>query len=270
MFKKTRAVVIAAMCSAALLWSTGCWADSAEEGRKIADAHKDAVVTVALVLEGKISYQGNTEKQEHKVTTVATIIDPSGLAVASLSEIDPTASAPMDQMEGFSMTIDVIDAKLKMADGTEIPADIVLRDRDLDLAFIKPKQALAAPAAYVDLTQPSNPQLLDELVTLSRLGPVANRALAAEIDRVEAVITKPRTMYVICGIQGVGAPAFTIDGKAVGVVVNKSNKSDSRDDDSMSSRYSDSIYVVMPCSTIIKAAAQAAEAPAEKTAEAAK
>src|SRR2546422_4160959 len=36
-------------------------------------------------------------------------------------------------------------------DGTEIPAEIVLRDRDLDLAFIRPKTKPANPMPAVDL-----------------------------------------------------------------------------------------------------------------------
>ena len=38
--------------------------------------------------------------------------------------------------------------RMRMADGKEVPAMVALRDTDLDLAFLRPVDALAAPAAF--------------------------------------------------------------------------------------------------------------------------
>lgn len=242
--------------------STALFADDmAAEGRKIIDQYKDAIVTANLVLETKVSYQGGSDKEQHKVAATATMVDPSGLAVTSLSEIDPTSfSSYMDRDEGFNMTVDVIDLKLKMSDGTEIPADIVLRDKDLDLAFIKVKKAPEKPFTYVDLSNFSSPQVLDQLVVVSRLGKIANRSLAAYIDRIGAVITKPRTLYVVSAGLGLGCFAFTPDGKVTGLVT---IRMDSAKDDDASTNimgYGDSLFVVLPASTVAKTAKQAMEA----------
>lgn len=238
-----------------------CAADIASDGRSVVNTYKDAIVTVHLVLETKVSYQGGSDKEQQKVTSTATIIDPSGLAVTSLSDIDPTLfSSYMEHDEGFSMSVDVIDLKLKLSDGTEVPADIVLRDKDLDLAFIKPKAAPKTPMTYVDLSKSGSPQMLDEVVVVSRLGQIANRALAAYVDRVQAVLTKPRTLYVVTGIFGLGSPTFTADGKIVGIVVVRMDQNKDSDSSSRSMGYGDSLYVVLPASTIFKAAAQAKEA----------
>ncbi|MHB9036270.1 MAG: serine protease family protein [Armatimonadota bacterium] len=257
-----RTSVILLACLFAVWCATACFADIAEDGRKLAETYKDAVVTAHLVLETKVSYQGGNDKEEHKVTATATIIDPSGLSVTSLSDIDPTQfSSYMERDESFSMAVDVMDLKLKMSDGTEIPADIVLRDRDLDLAFIKPKTAPEKPLTYVDLSQAGSPQMLDQLVMISRLGQVANRALAAYVDRVQAVVTKPRTFYVVTGASGLGCPAFTADGKVAGVVVVRMDQSQERESSSMQSMgYGDALYVVLPSATVAKAAQQAKEA----------
>ncbi|MCE5313399.1 MAG: hypothetical protein ABFD49_08535 [Armatimonadota bacterium] len=243
----------------------GCFAGIEEDGRKFAETYKDAVVTVNLVLETKVSYQGGTDKEEHKVTATATVIDPSGLAVTSLADIDPTMfSSYMEQEEGFSLSVDVMDLKLKMSDGSEVPADIVLRDRDLDLAFIKPKSAPEKPFTYIDLSQAGTPQMLDQLIFVSRLGQIANRALAVYVDRVQAIVTKPRTFYVVTGVSGVGCPAFTSDGKAAGIVVVRMDQSQERDSSQQSMGYGDSLYVVLPSATIVKAAEQAKEAAPAK------
>lgn len=261
---KQIAVLFIIICFAAA--SAASFADEiAGEGRNLIETYKDAIVTADLVLETKVSYQGGSDKEQHKVTASATIIDPSGLAVTSLSEIDPTSFSPyMDRDEGFSMTVDVIDLKLKMSDGSEIPADIVLRDRDLDLAFIKVKKAPEKPFSYVDLTKASTPQVLDQLIVVSRLGKIANRTLAAYVDRIQAVITKPRTLYVVTGVLGLGSFAFTPDGKVAGLVTIRMDQNKDSDSSPNLLGYGDSLYVVLPASTIAKTAQQAMEASPTK------
>ena len=73
--------------------SSSAQADTlAEKGRAIGDAHKDAVVTIQLVVKQKFSFPGSPSREnESKVESTATVISPDGLAVASLSEIDPTS-----------------------------------------------------------------------------------------------------------------------------------------------------------------------------------
>ena len=95
----------------------------------------------------------------------------SGLVVASLSEIDPTKmlSDLMPTDDAAKISSEVVDVKIRTDDGTEIAADVVLRDRDLDLAFIRPKKAPETPMKFVDLSQAAAPQVADGLVLLSRV-----------------------------------------------------------------------------------------------------
>ncbi len=183
------------------------------------------------------------------------LIDPSGLAVTSLLEIDPSSAAPGGDY-GMTYSMEVVSAKIKTSDGKEIPADVVLRDPDLDLAFIRPKEKPDKPMAFVDLTKSSEPSVMDEVVILSRMGRIASYSLAASLERVEAVVKKPRTFYVV-GSSNLKGPAFTLDGKIAGVTLWR--VSPTRD------RYSDSDYwlqVVLPSSTILKAAQHAKDAAA--------
>ena len=242
-----------------------CRADVAEDARKIADANKDAVVTVNLVVETKMSFSGESQKEERKVSAPGTVIDPSGLVVSSLSEIDPTkmfSEFMPDDADSSKFSSEVVDVKIKTEDGTEIPADVVLRDRDLDLAFLRPKKAPETPLKFVDLSQAATPQVADGLVILSRLGQVANRALAVRFDRVQAVVTKPRTFYVVNGDR-LGCPVFALDGKPVGTLVLRTSKGEGRSR-GMFSMSDNVVMVVLPCSTVLKAAQQAKEAPPEK------
>ena len=112
--------------------------------------------------------------------------------------------------------------KILLDDGTELPAEIVLRDKDLDLAFIRPKTKPASPMAAVDLSKSAPAQLLDQVITLNRLNSAAGRAYAASVERISAVIQKPRTFYIPDSTMTsttLGSPAFALDGNVVGVFV---------------------------------------------------
>lgn len=261
---KTKLILSALV--ATLLLCAACQAQVEVDARKIADTYKDAIVTVDLVVEVKMTYEGQTEKSEQKHSTTATVIDPDGLAVASLTQVAPDSYR--DQSDSSSSyRSDIKDIKIKTADGTEIPADLVLRDRDLDLAFIRPKVKPAQPLTYLDITKSSSPQVLDQVVVLSRLGQLANHASSARLDRIESVVTKPRTFYVIDGTfhQELGVPVFSLDSRCVGILVVRLSASTRA-----SSETSRQMYLsVLPCSTLANAAQQAKTAKPE-VAEAAK
>ena len=261
---KRIAAIVACMLGFGLV--AGARADIGEAARKIAEANGDAVVTVQLVIETRMSFGGESEKEERKVSAPGVVIDPSGLVVSSLSEIDPTKmlTAFMPDESDSKFSSEVVEVKIRLADGTEEPADVVLRDRDLDLAFLRPKKAPGQTMKSVDLSQAASPQLMDELVILQRLGPSAGRCLSARVERVQAVVTKPRTFYVVDGDR-FGCPAFAADGRPVGVLVMRSGQSDSRST-GLFSMADDVLVTVLPCATIAKAAQHAKDAPPEKPA----
>lgn len=200
-----------------------CQADeTAERGRSVLEEHKNVVVTVKLVT--KISWGGQTEEMPNEVT--GTAIDPTGLTVVSLTETDPTTMfGDMMEGQGARPTAEVKDIKFLLEDGREIESEIVLRDKDLDLAFLRPVEKPAEPMACVDLAQGAAPQLLDELISLNRLGKVAGREYGVSVERVQSIIKKPRTFYVMGKeptLTSLGAPVFTVDGKFVGIVALRS------------------------------------------------
>src|SRR5262249_28341319 len=152
------------------------------------------------------------EPRENKQDITGTVIDPSGLTVLALSATDPSElyKRMYSGSSGFKIEIEVSDLKILMDDGTEIPAEIVLRDKDLDLAFIRPKAKPTRPMAAVDLGKAAPAQMLDELITLNRLGRAAGRAHAASVERITAVVQKPRTFYIPDSNQtstALGSPA---------------------------------------------------------------
>ena len=224
--------------------------DIAEQGRTIFEANKASVITLRAVV--SISSGGNERESEHEAN--ATVIDPSGVAVLSLTVIDPTALYESFREGPSEMTSKVVSLAMIFEDGTEVPGEVVLRDKDLDLAFVRPTQPLDEPVQSVDIANPGEPQLLEQLVILLQLGKVARRAHSVMIERVETIIDKPRTFYTIGDDRAraiVCSPAFTLDGKFVGIGVMRSIKGSGRGD------MGDNILVVIvPASDIQEGMAQ--------------
>ena len=209
----------------ALAMAGGAFAeDNAVAGRKILAKNQDAVVTVRLVVSYNVSFNGRDQHNESKSEVVGTVIDPSGLTVISLTTIDPSAMMKARQRgapQEFKVETEVKDVKIVLADDTELPAEVVLRDKDLDLAYLRPTEKPAKPSPALDLTKPGKPQVLDEVVCLNRLGKIANRVVTVSLERVDALVTKPRPFYVLSpgGSSGIGSPVFALTGAPLGIIL---------------------------------------------------
>ena len=200
-------------------------ADLATAGRQLAKDVGPAVVHVTAVI--KISVEGPLAaaiggSQEQKSEALATIIDPSGLAVVAESALNPTVLMGNVKIMGqtLKMSAALSDVKYRLADGTEIPAKVILKDEDLDLAFVAPAERISTEDkkkfAVINLKNAAaQPKLLDEFIQLSRLNEQLNYETTVRHGRITAVIRKPRTFYT--GSSSIGAPVFTLDGKVLGL-----------------------------------------------------
>jgi S1-C subfamily serine protease len=230
----------------------------ADKGRDIFKRNQHAVVTVQVVMKTTYSGRGRSaEPQESKADLTGTVIDPSGLTVLALSSCDP-ADLYHRISEEYKIESEVNDVKILLDDGTEMPAEIVLRDKDLDLAFIRPKTKPASPMTAIDLTKSAPAGVLDQVITLNRLNRAAGRGYSASVERVSAVIEKPRTFYIpdsTMSTTSLGSPAFLMDGNMLGLfvmrAVNAGGSSNPRD--SMTT-------IILPAAEILKGSKQAPEA----------
>jgi hypothetical protein len=210
---------------------TGAAQEDRAAAREIVKRWQAAIVNVRVVLKMRVSVGGREmQSMDESVETVGTVIDPQGLTVLSLGSLNPgsmmnrlmgSGGSGQDRMEIGSEPTDV---KLRLSDGRELAARIVLRDEDLDLAFLRPTVKPDAPLVAVDLTNEARPELLDAVLVLSRLGRVGGWAPAASIQTIGAIIERPRTFYVIQsgGTGGMGTPAFTPSGRIVGLLTMRS------------------------------------------------
>ncbi|HXW04932.1 MAG TPA: serine protease [Vicinamibacterales bacterium] len=210
------------------LWAGAAGAQDFRVGaRDVIRKWQDAVVNVRIVLKVRMSMGGReVQAMDDSVDTVGTVIDPSGLTVLSLRTLNP--GGMMNKLMGsagggqppMEITSEPSDVKIRLADGEELPAKIVLRDEDLDLAFLRPTTAPGKPLVAVSLSDSGRPAVLDEVLVLSRLGRVGAWTASASVYDIGAIIEKPRTFFVLAGTTpaGMGVPAFLANGRIVGLL----------------------------------------------------
>jgi hypothetical protein len=240
--------------------------EKAAQGREVMGKWSKAVITIEVTTKMRMVREGReTGEQEIKGEARAAVIRPDGLAVLSLSQVDPTnlLSSSGEGEEGLRWETEITDLKMRLASGKQVPAKIVLRDKDLDLAFARPAQKPDEPMPALDLTDSAKPEILDEIVILGRLGEVANRAPTVCLDRVRAIVDKPRTMYVP-GLDsmmlGPGCPVFSLNGKVLGLLVVRTMSSGTGGTGLSSSSLSDTntMPMILPVAEILEVAKQVA------------
>lgn len=222
LYRLSRVGVVAALLAVAL---TSFADELADKGRAILDKNKSSVVTVRIVIKMQMSMSNFPSREEEmKSEATGTIIDPSGLTILSLNETDPSGMFEdmMAGRDGFEVKSTIGELKILQDDGTEIAAQVVLRDRDLDLAFIRPIEAPKDPLPAIDLSKATTPALLDPIITVNRLGRVANREYAVSLERINSIVSRPRTFFVMGNDPSqtaLGCPAFSVDGNVIGLCV---------------------------------------------------
>jgi hypothetical protein len=255
---------------AAMLSVTPSAQDGRVAARDVVKKWQEAVVNVRVVLKMRMSMGGREmQASDDPVDTVGTVIDPSGLTVLSLGALNPAAMMrklmgsmgdPNGQF-GMDITTEPTDVKIRLSDGRELPAKIVLRDEDLDLAFLRPTVRPEKPLVAIDLTDTAKPVLLDQVLVLSRLGRVGGWTAGAALHDIGAIIEKPRTFYVLGGFaSGMGTPAF-LNGKVVGVLTLRQVEAGRASLSSMmgGSEGMGMLGVILPAADVLEIAKQAPE-----------
>jgi hypothetical protein len=230
--------------------------------RKLLAEKGDSVVWLSAVMKISMTAAGSSDSpmnipdRERKVESLATLIGPD-LLVTAMSQMDPSR-----EMEGreyntakgpvrFDVSVTLKEIKVVLQDGTEIPAEQVMKDADLDLAFFRvkmdSKEAKDVTFKALDLNDSAKVTLSEEIVTLSRTEEILNRVPSVTRGQVMSITEKPRTFVRASGAQS-GCPTFNLEGKLVGLGVNRYMKGKS------------SVLIVLPAGDVQEIAQQAAKA----------
>jgi len=202
--------------------------DERATARELVKKKGDAVVMVMATLKIRASVGGQEQTVDQQAQANGTVLDASGLAVMSLSTLQPddmmarSLSTRVQPGTRVDVTSEPSGIRMHLADGREVPAKLVLRDQDLDLAFIRPVDPPSVPMTWIDAPA-GRPSLMDLLFVIQRTSETTGWSTAASFGNVQLVIDKPRTYYQVAmptvGGPGLGAPIFDAIGKFVGVIV---------------------------------------------------
>jgi hypothetical protein len=196
-------------------------ADLRAVSREVLARHAEAVATVRMVVKRRMVYQGRERgSAEAPMEVAGTILNAAGLTVVAESMTNP--SGPMGDPSGDTrVDVETSDVKLVLRDGREIPARFVLRDADLDLAFLMPQEkGLHLP--HIALQKTPLPAPLDDLIFLFSYGRSLSREVAVATAPVRAVVKRPRTFLasdMMTSLQALGCPVFDATGRPLGIVV---------------------------------------------------
>ncbi|MEO7414446.1 MAG: S1C family serine protease [Opitutaceae bacterium] len=200
----------------------------AAAGRELVKRYADAIVGVELVVTIKLKVGGNERPpQEQRIEVNGTVISPSGLTVTSLAEVDPQALFDAVRSGGGRgaelVGAEFKEVKLRLADGKEVPARFVLKDADLDLAFMAPDVTADASKpdfpSYVKLDESAEGVLLGNYFFVARERKVLQRVPIIRASEVAGIVEKPRRFYLVTA-QTLGTPVFDLKGKVLGISVN--------------------------------------------------
>lgn len=263
----TRIAVLTFLCAANLLNAAAAPVDpSIEAARKILADRQDSVLWVTAVCKISFSTDGGSDQplnlpdQERKVETLGTVISTNGMIVTALSGIDPAkeVSGREMRMGGRTITLDAAsvlkEVKIIMPDGVEVPADVVMKDVDLDLAFLQAKsdakEFKEAVFKAVNLKDSTNVMIADEVVSIARADEVLSRQPIVYNGQVNVMVKKPREFLHVSSAS-IGTPTFNLDGKLIGIGVLRSSKEKR------------SVTVVLPAADVEEIAEQARVASAK-------
>jgi S1-C subfamily serine protease len=203
----------------------------ASAGRALVKRFADAVVGVELVVTIKIK-MGDREAQprELRIEVNGTVISPSGLTVTTLGQVDPQAT--MEALRGGSgggrmqeiVGSEFKEVKLRLADGKEVPARFVLKDVDLDLAFMAPEptpENADRKFPFVSLDEAAEGTLLANYFYLGRAAKIQQRVPLVRSTEVIGVVEKPRRYYLLTEqlTQWMGTPVFNAQGRVLGITL---------------------------------------------------
>lgn len=197
----------------------------AAAGRELVKRYSDAIIGVELVVTIKMK-MGDREAppQEQRIEVNGTVLTADGLTVTSLANVDPQAAFEGQRAlrQGGRggpelVSADFKEVKLRLADGKEVPARFVLKDADLDLAFMAPETAEPGREyAHVKLTEAAAGEILNRYFFVSRAPKTLQRVPLVQATDIIGVVEKPRRLFLLSN-QQLSTPVFDLSGRVLGV-----------------------------------------------------
>ncbi len=219
------AVVALALLTGNALAQSSASDSDAVAGRALVKRYADAVISVELVVTIKMK-AGDREQppREQRIEVNGTVLTAGGLTVTSLAAVDPqvafdAARSAQQNMRVELVGVDFKEVKLRLADGKEVPARFVLKDADLDLAFMAPETAEPGREyPHVKLAEAAEGAVLNRYFLVLRASKNLQRVPLVRATTILGIVEKPRRLFLLSD-QALAIPVFDPLGQVLGVTL---------------------------------------------------
>ena len=210
----------------------------ASAGRLIARHFGEAVVGVRGTVAMKVKIGDRVlPPMDKKFDVNCTVIGAGGVTVTYLSGVDQKVGFEFmrSQMNSAGGPVELVDTEfkkmwLRMADGSEIPARLLWKDAEHDLALFGPEVGAADGRifTFVDLTQAAeSASVLGNYYHLSRANEAFQHVGLIRASTVIGIIERPRRLLLVSTDmfpETLGCPVFDQEGRVLGISLNKMEK----------------------------------------------
>ncbi|MCB9850038.1 MAG: hypothetical protein H6817_04970 [Phycisphaerales bacterium] len=213
--------LIAMVLAAGFVASTARAGDDGDYA-KLLKEKAGVLVTVKHVLKVNMAMLGGEQENESELTGV--MVDPKGVVLCSNTQLGGFTAMISKMMGpmGGNMTATPTDIKVLIGDDTEgVEAELIARDTELDLAWVKIKEPGDKTFEYLDFSKGEKPEIGSRILMLRRMGKYFARSLVVGDARIGGMTKKPRDLYIPSGALGggLGLPVYADSGSVVGVLI---------------------------------------------------
>lgn len=196
--------------------------------RKVLDQAAKSVVTVRFLLHAEVGGglgSSVEELPEMEAEINGLLIDPGGLVVCSNRRLGGMLDLIREFAGSIAADIEIVatprDIEVLLDTGEEaLPARVVARDSDLDLAWIQIDNPDGRTFPAVDLAAGGSARVGDPVLVVWRVDKTFGRVAVLEETRIGGAVAKPRPLLLpTVPITGFGLPAFDFEGRLVGFTV---------------------------------------------------
>ena len=155
------------------------------------------------------------------------IVDPKGIVLCSNTELDGYVklmnlmAGSMTETGGCEQSMQVSNVKVLVGDDeVGLAAEILARDTELDLAWLRIKDTEGKSLQFVELAKGETPIVGQRTLMMSRMAKRFGRVPVITEGRVGGQTTRPRQLYLpSVRTSVIGAPVYTESGVILGVTV---------------------------------------------------
>lgn len=183
-----------------------------------------ALVTVKYVLTVNMGNLNNNRETESASETTCTMISADGLLLCSNTRLGGFISMMARLTPRLVQTMSATPKNLEVIVGTSeqtYDAEISAVDSELDLVWIQVTEAGGAPFSFIELTDSSQAEIGEAVVSLRRTANQFGRTPVVGRNHIGGISKKPRAFYILEAptAQEAGLPVFSANGKLIGLSV---------------------------------------------------